>query len=111
MTVILGSVDAVLIATTTNPVLQVQGTNQMIFLKVTACNTDTDTRAVTIWRAPSGGSPATGELLWDAQPLKAGATQILPFSGKTLTANQQLFASASVANVVNLSIDWLEPSS
>ena len=104
-----GNIDAVLIATTTNAVLQA-GASSLVLTKVTACNTDTDARKVSVWRVPNGGSVASGELLWDAQPVAAGATVVLPFSGKSLVAMQQLFASANVAGVVTLSIDYVQPS-
>lgn len=102
----LGNIDAVLITTTTNAIIQAQGSDQLLLLKVTACNTDGSDRTVSVWRAPSGGTATTGELLWDGQTVKAGETVTLPLSGKSLVMNQQLFASASVASVVNLSVDY-----
>ncbi len=105
-----GNLDAVLITTTTNALLQASGTGQMIFTSVIAVNTDTDARKVSIWRGQVGTSPGSGALLlWDAQPVPAGGTIVVPISGKALVNQENLFASASVANVVTLSIDYLQP--
>ena len=103
-----GNADVVLLTTTTNPALSSQP-SAVVLAKVTACNTDTNWRTVSVWRVPNGGSPVSGELLLDAQPIPPLLTIVLPVSGKSLVNMQQLFASASVANVVTLSIDWVAP--
>jgi len=102
----LGNTDAVLIATTTNPVLAAFGSTEMLFLKVTACNNDTGAHQVTVYRVPLGGSPATGEILVNAMNIGAGQTSVLPLSGQSLVNSQELFAKADAANVVNLNIGW-----
>lgn len=106
MTLAVGSTDAVLLATTTNPVITTSAAESLVFLKVTACNTDGSTHQVYVYRVPSGGSVTTGELLVDGQSVASGATAILPLSGQTLLNGASLYAKADTGSVVNFSAGW-----
>lgn len=102
----LANVDKTLITTTTNAALYSSGTDQFLLLRATVANTGTQPVVVTVWRVPSGGTVADGETIVTGFFLEGLKTKTLPLSGQTLVAGQALYASASIASVVNLSIGY-----
>jgi hypothetical protein len=96
-----GNFDAVLAASAAS-LLAGASADQITLLKVTACNTDTVTRTITLYRVPLAGSPSAANMIIDALPIAAGETVVLPLSGQTLVNGQSLQGLASSASVVNI---------
>lgn len=106
MALAVGNTDSVLLTTTTNPVISTTAPEQLVFLKVTVCNTDVASRQVTVYRVQNGASPAASNALVDALAVAAGQTLALQLSGQTLVNGEGLYAKADAANVVNLNIGY-----
>ncbi len=99
-----GATDVALITTSTNPVLQSGGTQSIVFLKASVCNTDSGQHLVTLWR---NAATTAADMIWDAQPIPAGATVVIPLSGQTLPPGAGLYAIQDSGSGVNLNIGWV----
>lgn len=92
-----GIVDEML--TTTATAYMSPGANDAWYItKVTATNTDTVTRTVTIYIEGSGGA-ATNPVVKE-KSLSAGETYTPPLSGHTVMAGGKLYAKASTGAVI-----------
>lgn len=106
MALSLGNTDVVLIATTTNAALATNAGDQLMMLRASVSNTSTPSVTVTVWRVPPGGTTANGEIILEDYAVAANSSQRLPLAGTTLTNGQQLFASATTANIANLNLSY-----
>ena len=106
---ILGSIDALLLTTTTNAVVGPLSGNAII-TKATVLNLTASNRTVTVYRIPQGGTVgATNFALVKALTIAGGQTFVLPLSGQAIANSASIYASCSVTNSMNLNLSYVMP--
>jgi hypothetical protein len=84
------------------------GASKVIIKQATFTNTDTVARTITVYRVPSGGAAAAGNLIIQAQSLSAGQSYDPPsLKNMVLNPGETLQALASTAAVVNVFVSGL----
>lgn len=107
MTITPGNLD-VQVSATALPILS--PSQSVVFLKVTAANTDTASHTLEVWRVASGGSPSASNVMIPLVTLATNQTVTLPLSGQSLIYGQSLYAKADAASKVNLNIGYVTQS-
>jgi hypothetical protein len=99
---------APVVLTDTAAEILASGANELVIItKLTARNTDTETRVVTLYQVPDGdAADATTEVL--AQTVYAGQTANIDFAAAMLNNGGALWAKADVTSVVNLSANYFK---
>lgn len=76
---------------------------KVVVRRVVFTNVDTTSRTFTVYRVPSAGAAATGNIVISAQRLSPGEAYIASeLSGMVLDAGDALYALASAATAINV---------
>lgn len=82
------------------------GPNETLLItSATVCNTDSTSRTVTIHLASDGAAAATGNTIEKARAIREGPGVNTALSGKSVKKGGKIYAGASTAGVVVLSIN------
>jgi hypothetical protein len=76
----------------------------LLIASATVCNTDATARTITVHLASDGAAAATGNTIEYARAIRQGAGVNTALSGKSVKKGGKIYAGASAAAVVVLSI-------
>lgn len=94
------------VLTTTPVAVATAGTNEAIVLtNVIAMNTDTESRVVSLYQVPSGGS-ATSSNLMTTQSVFRNQSTTIPVGAVVVSNGAAIYAECDDTSVVNLSVNF-----
>jgi hypothetical protein len=80
-----------------------QANSQVIIKRAVFTNTTSGAVTFTVYRVPSSGTPATGEIIISARSIAANGTDLAPeLSNMVLNAGDTIQAEASAATSINM---------